>query len=172
MWAGSAPDDHLRHRKYQRHLKLNINNPFHFDSLSDTHFDLSLKSNQEPPPSNPPPLTTHQQPPSSDLKPVTNNPPPDLKLVHVSTAVAAITSCHHHLAAVTSCHHHQPLSPVKKIDRVKQEMEAAERDCHLNRAVELKYGTLMTLQLQLEEAERNLSDYQHSANTLIKSPTI
>ncbi|MFS8025203.1 hypothetical protein Hanom_Chr16g01472181 [Helianthus anomalus] len=46
------------------------------------------------------------------------------------------------LAAVTSCHH-QPLPPVKKIDRVKQEMEAAERDCHLNRAVELKYGTLM-----------------------------
>ncbi|MFS7990743.1 hypothetical protein Hanom_Chr11g01062491 [Helianthus anomalus] len=72
------------------------------------------------------------------------------------------------LAAVTSCHHHQPLSPVKKIDRVKQEMEAAERDCHLNRVAELKYGTLMTLQLQLEEAERNLSDYQHSRKSLFR----
>ncbi|MFS8026160.1 hypothetical protein Hanom_Chr16g01483641 [Helianthus anomalus] len=57
------------------------------------------------------------------------------------------------LAGVTSCHH-QPLSPVKKNDRVKQEMEAAERDCHLNRAAELKYRTLM------------------DGNTLIKSSTI
>ncbi|KAF5760802.1 hypothetical protein HanRHA438_Chr16g0769611 [Helianthus annuus] len=76
------------------------------------------------------------------------------------------------LAAVTSCHHHQPLSPVKKIDRVKQEMEAAERDCHLNLAAELKYGTLMTLQLQLEEAERNLSDYQHSGKSLLREEVI
>ncbi|KAL8157055.1 hypothetical protein AgCh_001958 [Apium graveolens] len=33
---------------------------------------------------------------------------------------------------------------VKEIDRVKLEMEAAEHDYDLNRAAELKYGTLMS----------------------------
>lgn len=56
----------------------------------------------------------------------------------------------------------------QKIDRVNQEMEAAERDYDLNRAAELKYGTLMTLQRQLEEAERNLSDYRHSGKSLLR----
>ncbi|KAM0059749.1 putative ClpA/B family, AAA+ ATPase domain, ATPase, AAA-type, core, Clp, repeat (R) [Helianthus debilis subsp. tardiflorus] len=56
----------------------------------------------------------------------------------------------------------------EEIDRVNQEMEAAERDYDLNRAAELKYGTLMTLQRQLEEAERNLSDYQHSGKSLLR----
>nr|XP_043606052.1 chaperone protein ClpB4, mitochondrial [Erigeron canadensis] len=56
----------------------------------------------------------------------------------------------------------------EEIDRVNQEMEAAERDYDLNRAAELKYGTLMNLQRQLVEAEKNLSDYQHSGKSLLR----
>ncbi|RZC06074.1 Chaperone protein ClpB4, mitochondrial [Glycine soja] len=48
----------------------------------------------------------------------------------------------------------------EEIDRVNLEMEAAERDYDLNRAAELKYGTLMSLQRQLEEAEKNLTDFR------------
>lgn len=47
-------------------------------------------------------------------------------------------------------------------------MEAAERDYDLNRAAELKYGTLITLQRQLEEAERNLADYQKSGSSMLR----
>lgn len=56
----------------------------------------------------------------------------------------------------------------EEIDRVNQEMEAAEREYNLNRAAELKYGTLMSLQRQLEEAERNLSDYQNSGKSFLR----
>ncbi|KAK1385707.1 hypothetical protein POM88_023442 [Heracleum sosnowskyi] len=59
-------------------------------------------------------------------------------------------------------------STKEEIDRVKLEMEAAERDYDLNRAAELKYGTLMSLQCQLEEAEKNLADYQGSGNSLLR----
>ncbi|KAJ1413121.1 P-loop containing nucleoside triphosphate hydrolase [Sesbania bispinosa] len=47
----------------------------------------------------------------------------------------------------------------EEIDRVNLEMHAAERDYDLNRATELKYGTLMALQRQLEEAEKKLADF-------------
>ena len=47
-------------------------------------------------------------------------------------------------------------------------MEAAEREYDLSRAAELKYGTLMSLQRQLEEAERNLAEYQKSGNSLLR----
>ncbi|KVH95103.1 AAA+ ATPase domain-containing protein [Cynara cardunculus var. scolymus] len=53
-------------------------------------------------------------------------------------------------------------------ERVNQEMEAAERDYDLNRAAELKYGTLINLNRQLEEAERNLSDYQQSGKSMLR----
>lgn len=56
----------------------------------------------------------------------------------------------------------------EEIDRVNLEMEAAERDYDLNRAAELKYGTLITLQRQLEEAERNLADYQKSGSSMLR----
>ncbi|XP_059640935.1 chaperone protein ClpB4, mitochondrial-like [Cornus florida] len=56
----------------------------------------------------------------------------------------------------------------EEIDRVNQEMEAAEREYDLNRAAELKYGTLMSLQRQLEEAEKNLSDYRKSGSSLLR----
>nr|GMD45689.1 chaperone protein ClpB4, mitochondrial [Ipomoea batatas] len=44
-----------------------------------------------------------------------------------------------------------------EINRVNREMEAAEREHDLNRAAQLKYGTLASLQLQLEEATRKKS---------------
>ncbi|KAM1176820.1 hypothetical protein PS2_016077 [Malus domestica] len=56
----------------------------------------------------------------------------------------------------------------EEIDRVNQEMEAAERDYNLNRAAELKYGTLMSLQRQLEEAENNLAEYRKSGNSMLR----
>ncbi|XP_050157349.1 chaperone protein ClpB4, mitochondrial [Malus sylvestris] len=56
----------------------------------------------------------------------------------------------------------------EEIDRVNQEMEAAERDYDLNRAAELKYGTLMSLQRQLEEAENNLAEYRKSGNSMLR----
>lgn len=37
-------------------------------------------------------------------------------------------------------------------------MQAAERDYDLNRAAELKYGTLLQLQRQLKEAEEKLAE--------------
>lgn len=56
----------------------------------------------------------------------------------------------------------------EEIDRVNLEMEAAEREYDLNRAAELKYGTLMSLQRQLEEAEKNLVDFQKSGKSLLR----
>ncbi|KAM5564709.1 chaperone protein ClpB4, mitochondrial [Rosa sericea] len=56
----------------------------------------------------------------------------------------------------------------EEIDRVNQEMEAAERAYDLSRAAELKYGTLMSLQRQLEEAEKNLSEYQKSGKSFLR----
>ncbi|KAJ9549760.1 hypothetical protein OSB04_022303 [Centaurea solstitialis] len=56
----------------------------------------------------------------------------------------------------------------EEIDRVNQEMEAAERDYDLNRAAELKYGTLINLNRQLEEAEKNLSEYQQSGKSMLR----
>lgn len=56
----------------------------------------------------------------------------------------------------------------EEIDRVNLEMESAEREYDLNRAAELKYGTLMSLQRQLEEAEKNLYEYQNSGKSLLR----
>jgi ATP-dependent Clp protease ATP-binding subunit ClpB len=47
-------------------------------------------------------------------------------------------------------------------------MEAAERDYDLSRAAELKYGTLMSLQRQLEEAEKNLAEFRKSGQSLLR----
>nr|XP_009589338.1 chaperone protein ClpB4, mitochondrial-like [Nicotiana tomentosiformis] len=56
----------------------------------------------------------------------------------------------------------------EEIDRVNLEMEAAEREYDLNRAAELKYGTLISLQRQLGEAEKNLADYRKSGSSLLR----
>ena len=49
-----------------------------------------------------------------------------------------------------------PQSTKEEIDRVNLEVQSAERDYDLNRAAELKYGTLTELQKQLREAEAAL----------------
>ncbi|XP_039164807.1 chaperone protein ClpB3, mitochondrial isoform X2 [Eucalyptus grandis] len=56
----------------------------------------------------------------------------------------------------------------EEIDRVNLEMEAAEREYNLNRAAELKYGTLISLQHQLEEAEKNLAEFRKSGKSLLR----
>ncbi|CAH9086170.1 unnamed protein product [Cuscuta europaea] len=56
----------------------------------------------------------------------------------------------------------------EEIDRVNVEMEAAEREYDLNRAAELKYGTLTSLHRKLDEAEKNLADYQKSGSSLLQ----
>lgn len=51
----------------------------------------------------------------------------------------------------------QRLQSIKnEIDRVNLEIQSAERDYDLNRAAELKYGTVLQLQKQLKEAEEAL----------------
>ncbi|XP_068652200.1 chaperone protein ClpB3, mitochondrial [Aristolochia californica] len=56
----------------------------------------------------------------------------------------------------------------EEVDRVNIEMEAAEREYDLNRAAELKYGTLISLQRQLEEAEKKLLDFQKSGKSMLR----
>lgn len=46
-------------------------------------------------------------------------------------------------------------------------MEAAECEYDLNRAAELKYGTLVSLQRQLDEAEKELADYRMSGKLML-----
>ena len=53
----------------------------------------------------------------------------------------------------------------EEIEKVKIEIEAAERDMDLQKAAELKYGKLMALEKQLKEVGVN---YQEHKNTLIK----
>ena len=48
------------------------------------------------------------------------------------------------------------------------EIEAAEREYDLNRAAELKYGTLLSLQKQLEEAENKLVEFQQSGKSMLR----
>ncbi|KAG6706617.1 hypothetical protein I3843_07G223800 [Carya illinoinensis] len=56
----------------------------------------------------------------------------------------------------------------EEIDRVNQEVESAEREYNLNRAAELKYGTLMTLQRQLDVAEKDLAEFRKSGHSLLR----
>nr|CAD1823114.1 unnamed protein product [Ananas comosus var. bracteatus] len=56
----------------------------------------------------------------------------------------------------------------EEIDRVNVEMEAAERAYDLDRAAELKYGTLMSLRKQLEEAEKKLAEFQQSGHSMLR----
>lgn len=55
-----------------------------------------------------------------------------------------------------------------QIDRVNLEIQQAERDYDLNRAAELKYGSLMSLQRQLEVAEKELIEYQNSGKSMLR----
>jgi len=55
-----------------------------------------------------------------------------------------------------------------QIDKVTIEIEQAERDYDLNRAAELKFGTLNQLQKQLAEAEERLDQTQTSGKSLLR----
>ncbi|KAJ0973835.1 hypothetical protein J5N97_015800 [Dioscorea zingiberensis] len=56
----------------------------------------------------------------------------------------------------------------EEIDRVNLEIQQAEREYDLNRAAELKYGSLNTLQRQLQEAEKELTEYQNSGKSMLR----
>ncbi|MCD7456900.1 Chaperone protein ClpB3, chloroplastic [Datura stramonium] len=56
----------------------------------------------------------------------------------------------------------------EEIDRVNLEIQQAEREYDLNRAAELKYGSLNSLQRQLETAEKELDDYMKSGKSMLR----
>ncbi|KAA8530415.1 hypothetical protein F0562_005124 [Nyssa sinensis] len=56
----------------------------------------------------------------------------------------------------------------EEIDRVNLEIQQAEREYDLNRAAELKYGSLNSLQRQLENAEKELDEYVRSGKSMFK----
>ncbi len=56
----------------------------------------------------------------------------------------------------------------EKIDQVNLEIQQAERDYDLNKAAELRYGTLTDLQRQLTEQETRLAERQTSGKSLLR----
>ncbi|KDP27212.1 hypothetical protein JCGZ_19911 [Jatropha curcas] len=56
----------------------------------------------------------------------------------------------------------------EEIDRVNLEIQQAEREYDLNRAAELKYGSLNSLQRQLENAEKELDEYMSSGKSMLR----
>lgn len=56
----------------------------------------------------------------------------------------------------------------EEIDRVNVEIQQAEREYDLNRAAELKYGSLNTLQRQLKDAEKELDEYVKSGKSMLR----
>jgi ATP-dependent Clp protease ATP-binding subunit ClpB len=54
-----------------------------------------------------------------------------------------------------------------EIDRVNIEIQQAERDYDLNKAAELKYGTVLDLQKQLQEAEQELNNAGRSEKRML-----
>ncbi len=56
----------------------------------------------------------------------------------------------------------------EEMDKINIEIQQAERNYDLNRAAELKYGKLINLQKQVEEAEEKLEATQTSGQTLLR----
>ncbi|PPR86063.1 hypothetical protein GOBAR_AA34626 [Gossypium barbadense] len=56
----------------------------------------------------------------------------------------------------------------EEIDRVNVEIQQAEREYDLNRAAELKYGSLNSLQRQLADAENELDEYMKSGKSMLR----
>ncbi|KAF2299353.1 hypothetical protein GH714_031672 [Hevea brasiliensis] len=56
----------------------------------------------------------------------------------------------------------------EEIDRVNLEIQQAEREYDLNLAAELKYGSLNSLQRQLESAEKELDEYLRSGKSMLR----
>lgn len=78
---------------------------------------------------------------------------------NIAIQVAAQAGCGEHKKGWQVCTAPAPcpsttcLTPATTFDRHTIHWQAAERDYDLNRAAELKYGTLLELQKQLKEAE-------------------
>ncbi|CAA0402769.1 Chaperone protein ClpB3 [Arabidopsis thaliana] len=60
----------------------------------------------------------------------------------------------------------------EEIDRVNLEIQQAEREYDLNRAAELKYGSLNSLQRQLNEAEKELNEYLSSGKSMFREEVL
>ncbi|XP_013620510.1 PREDICTED: chaperone protein ClpB3, chloroplastic [Brassica oleracea var. oleracea] len=60
----------------------------------------------------------------------------------------------------------------EEIDRVNLEIQQAEREYDLNRAAELKYGSLNSLQRQLNEAEKELDEYLGSGKSMFREEVL
>ncbi|CAH8271182.1 unnamed protein product [Arabidopsis lyrata] len=60
----------------------------------------------------------------------------------------------------------------EEIDRVNVEIQQAEREYDLNRAAELKYGSLNSLQRQLNEAEKELNEYLSSGKSMFREEVL
>ncbi|MGB3207147.1 MAG: ATP-dependent chaperone ClpB [Crinalium sp.] len=56
----------------------------------------------------------------------------------------------------------------EEIDKANIEIQQAERDYDLNKAAELKYGTLTELHRKLEDAEKSLAEAQTSGKSLLR----
>ncbi|PQP99120.1 chaperone protein ClpB3 chloroplastic isoform X1 [Prunus yedoensis var. nudiflora] len=56
----------------------------------------------------------------------------------------------------------------EEIDRLNLEIQQAEREYDLNRAAELKYGSLNSLQRQLVGAEKELDEYMKSGKSMLR----
>ncbi|KAJ9540587.1 hypothetical protein OSB04_027093 [Centaurea solstitialis] len=56
----------------------------------------------------------------------------------------------------------------EEIDRVNLEIQQAEREYDLNRAAELKYGSLNALQRQLDTAEKELVEYMSTGKSMLR----
>jgi ATP-dependent Clp protease ATP-binding subunit ClpB len=56
----------------------------------------------------------------------------------------------------------------QEIEQLNTEIQQAERDYDLNRAAELKYGNLATLQKQLDAAETRLTQTQTSGKSMLR----
>ncbi|CAM0873613.1 unnamed protein product [Alopecurus aequalis] len=56
----------------------------------------------------------------------------------------------------------------EEIDRLNVEIQQAEREYDLNRAAELKYGSLNALQRQLQTTEKELNEYQSSGKSMLR----
>jgi ATP-dependent Clp protease ATP-binding subunit ClpB len=60
----------------------------------------------------------------------------------------------------------------EKIDQINLEIQQAERDYDLNRAAELRYGTLTDIQRKIKEIEAKLSEQQTTGKTLLREEVL
>ncbi|KAH8511026.1 hypothetical protein H0E87_008535 [Populus deltoides] len=88
----------------------------------------------------------------------------DIELSLLKKKQAELTEQWEHEKSVMTC-----IQSIKEeIDRVNLEIQQAEREYDLNRAAELKYRSLSSLQRQLESAEKELDEYIKSGKSMLR----